>query len=155
MTLRSAAAAVISLLALSACAAAPGGSATQTAAQTTTPEESPLTSPEPTPTRSLSPSSNQPSRAPSGTDDEVTGVLGADSIEGGCGYLRTADGTRYQVVYPDGWRLQLSPLQLTSPEGQVVARGGDEVTVRGSVASDMASTCQIGPIFRASEVVSP
>lgn len=151
MMLRSAAAAMISLLALAACAAAPGGSATQT----TTPEGSPMTSTDPTPSRSLKPSSTQPSRAPSANEDEVIGVLGADSVEGGCGYLQTSGGTRYQVVYPEGWRLQLSPLQLTSPEGEVVARGGDEVTVRGAEASDMASICQIGPIFRASEVVSP
>jgi hypothetical protein len=84
----------------------------------------------------------------------VTGTLGADSIEGGCGYLETADGTRYQVIYPDGWDLQLGPVQLISPEGEVVARGGDTVTVRGEEATDMASICQIGPIFRATEVVS-
>ena len=106
----------------------------------------------PTTTPSFALSSVQPSRAPSGADDELTGVLGADSIEGGCGYLQASDGTRYEVIYPDGWRLQLSPLQLTSPDGEIVARGGDEVTVRGSEATDMASICQIGPIFRATDV---
>ncbi len=136
------------LLAIPACATAPASSNPPSA----TPEETPVPSREPTPTPSFALSSVQPSREPSGADDELTGVLGADSIEGGCGYLKASDGTRYQVIYPDGWRLQLSPLQLSSPEGEVVARGGDEVTVRGAEANDMASICQIGPIFRATDI---
>jgi hypothetical protein len=136
-------------LAIAACAA-PAGRPTQTP----TPEQSTVESPEPTPTPTFDLASQQPTREPTG-DDELTGVLGADSIEGGCGYLQVPGGTRYQVIYPDGWDLELSPLQLTSPEGEVVARGGDQVTVRGSEASDMASICQIGPIFRANEVVTP
>lgn len=141
--------ALVCLLAISACAGGPGSSDTPAE----TPEEIPVASNEPTPTASLKLSSVQPSRAPSDAD-EVIGVLGADSIEGGCGYLQASNGTRYEVIYPDGWRLQLSPLQLTSPNGEIVARGGDEVTVRGAIATDMASICQIGPIFRAAEVVT-
>lgn len=134
------------MLGLAACASSglgPTEPATREAAQ----------SEEPTPSFTLGPSL-QPERTPSGGGSKVTGTLGADSIEGGCGYLETADGTRYQVIYPDGWDLQLGPVQLISPEGEVVARGGDTVTVRGEEATDMASICQIGPIFRATEVVS-
>jgi len=136
-------------LSIAACAA-PAVNPTETP----TPEQRPVESPGPTPTASFDLASEQPSRESTG-GDELTGVLGADSIEGGCGYLQTDDGTRYQVIYPEGWDLELSPLQLTSPAGDVVARGGDEVTVRGSVATDMASICQIGPIFQATEVVTP
>ena len=136
-------------LTVAACAA-PAGKPTQTP----TPEQRPMESSEPSPTPSLDLTSQQPSRAPAG-GDELTGVLGADTIEGGCGYLQTPDRTRYQVIYPEGWDLQLNPLQLTSPTGEVVARGGDEVTVRGRVSTDMASICQIGPIFQATEVVIP
>lgn len=129
------------------------------AASGTSPNATPSADPTDTstmPSPSLEPSSTQPSRAPAESGgDELTGRLGADSIEGGCGYLQSADGTRYEVLYPDGWDLSLSPLALTSPEDEVVARGGDEVTVRGTEATDMASICQIGPIFRASEVVLP
>ena len=86
------------------------------------------------------------------TGDALTGILGADTVEGGCGYLRTDDGTRYEVIYPEGWTLSLNPLELTAPDGEVVARGGDEVTVRGREANDMGSICQIGPIFEATGV---
>ena len=85
--------------------------------------------------------------------ETISGILGADSIEGGCAYLEAADGTRYQVIYPDGWTLDRSGPVLTGPDGVVRARGGDEVTVRGSVSSDIVTTCQIGPVFRATEVV--
>ncbi len=138
------------LLILSACAVGIGSS--EAPAEST--EETRMTSDHSTSTPSLELSSVQPSRAPSGDEVELTGVLGADSIEGGCGYLLASNGTRFQVIYPDGWTLQLSPLQLTSPNGAVIARGGDEVTVRGSEATDMASICQIGPIFQANEVAS-
>ena len=150
-------------LTLASCAAVPGSSPTPTAV----PEESLMATSEPTPTPTTTPtptatssptlklSSEQPSPDPADAGEELTGVLGADSIEGGCGYLRAPGGTRYEVIYPDGWDLQLSPPQLTSPDGEVIARGGDEVTVRGAEASDMASICQIGPIFRATEVVVP
>jgi hypothetical protein len=86
---------------------------------------------------------------------ELAGRLGSDSVEGGCAYLEAADGTRYQVVYPDGWTLEPAPVQLIGPDGAVHARVGDIVTVRGAVADDMASICQIGPIFQATDVVSP
>jgi hypothetical protein len=113
-----------------------------------TSQEPMSSSPQPSPRPSLEPGSEQP--APAG--ESLAGVLGADSVEGGCSYLQAEDGTRYEVIYPDGWRVQLRPLQLLDAEGAVVAEGGDEVTVRGSAADDMASICQIGPIFQATEV---
>ena len=87
-------------------------------------------------------------------DDEMhlTGTLGNDDIEGGCGYLQTKDGTRYEIIWPRGWKQQGSRLRDLS--GTVVATAGDTITLRGSVARDMASTCQIGPIFRSTEVIT-
>jgi hypothetical protein len=82
-----------------------------------------------------------------------TGILANDSIEGGCAYLQAADGRRLEVIFPDGWRLQPSPLELIAPDGSVHSRAGDEVTVRGAEADDVASICQVGPIIRATEVV--
>ena len=137
---------LVLVLGLAACASSGIGPT-----QSPTPEAAP--SLDPTPTPSLRPSL-QPERTPSVGGSEVTGVLGADSIEGGCTYLEADDGTRYQVIYPRGWRVQAAPLQLTNPAGEVVATGGERITVEGRRADDMASICQIGPIFRASEVTS-
>ncbi|HET7410713.1 MAG TPA: hypothetical protein VFJ13_10995, partial [Paracoccaceae bacterium] len=80
--------------------------------------------------------------------------FGVDSIEGGCAYLQTDAKTRYEVIYPQGWQLTTSPLELRNPDGKVVATGGETITVRGSPDTDMVSTCQIGPIFKAAEMVT-
>jgi len=45
------------------------------------------------------------------------------------------------------WRLQRSPLALIAPDGSVQGRPGDEVSVRGTEAGDIASICQIGTII--------
>ena len=123
------------------------------------PTSSPTTEPEPTATEAEStPSVELRTPKPSSTSQvdgiELRGTLGFDDIEGGCAYLRAADGTRYEVIYPDGWELRRGPVELVSPDGDVVASSGDEVTVRGREATDMASICQIGPIFRATEVIT-
>ena len=89
--------------------------------------------------------------SPEGTID-VTGTLGFDDIEGGCPYLQAADGTRYQVMYPEGWRVDGASGVVAGPDGERVELGL-QVTVRGVVLDDMMSTCQIGPIFQATEVL--
>ena len=88
-----------------------------------------------------------------GADATYSGVLGADSIEGGCSYLQTADGKRYELIPPDGWQLDKGSAQLTGPDGALVARAGDAVTVKGHEA-DMVSICQIGPIIQAVEITA-
>lgn len=136
---------------LAACAgtgSGPTGSPRPT--DSATPEATP--SMDPTFRESLRPATTKPD--PVGGGVELVGVLGADSIEGGCTYLEADDGIRYQVIYPDGWQVQASPLQLANPAGEVVATGGDTITVRGQRADDMVSICQIGPMFMASEVVT-
>ena len=92
-------------------------------------------------------------KTPAGTEDTYTGVLRSDAIEGGCAYLQTAGGDKYEVIPPDGWQLQKAPAAVVSPDGQVVARAGDVITVRGHEA-DMMSICQIGPIIQATEIVA-
>ena len=103
------------------------------------------------PGSSLELASPQPSRA--GAETTYTGTLGADSIEGGCSYLQTAEGQRYELIPPDGWQLDKGSAQLTGPDGAVVARAGDAVTVKGHEA-DMVSICQIGPIIQAVEITA-
>ncbi len=83
----------------------------------------------------------------------VTGTVGVESIEGGCAYLETVDGTRYEVIYPEGWEINRATGELTGPDGERVGPG-DRVSVRGSVAVGRSSICQLGPIFQASVVLS-
>ena len=132
-------------LLFAACSAAPAASGPSPSASA--PD---ATSPSPT----LSLATPDPSK-PLGPDaaDTYTGVLSFDSIEGGCAYLETAVGRKLEVIYPDGWTLQKSPLELRAPDGSVHSRAGDTVTVKGSEATDMMSICQIGPIIRATEVL--
>jgi hypothetical protein len=83
----------------------------------------------------------------------ITGTLGLDAVEGGCTFLETAEGKRYQVIYPKGWTLDRATGHLLGPDGTDVGPG-TTVSVRGSIATDMASICQTGPMFRAVEVLS-
>lgn len=88
---------------------------------------------------------------PAGT--EISGVLGGDAqLEGGCAWVETDDGTRYEVIYPEGYTVETDPLRLVGPDGGVVAEDGDRLELPGEVAEDMASICQIGPLWRADSV---
>ncbi len=130
---------------LAACRADEGGQATDDPTSAITP--SPTTaSPRPSPSGDASPGD------PSGATLE--GTLGVADVEGGCAYLRAADGTRWEIIYPTGWRARTNPLQLVDPAGVVVAQAGATITVRGREARNAGSICQIGPIFEATEVVS-
>jgi hypothetical protein len=140
---------ILVLTLLAACTASPGSSGSPGSEGSVTPQR-PSDS---APSASLELASPQPSKAPAGGGRLYTGTLGSDAIEGGCTYLQTADGRRLEVIYPDGWTVQRAPLALVDPGGQVVARAGDEVTIRGDEARDMVSICQIGPIVRATEVL--
>jgi hypothetical protein len=139
---------MIPVLLLAACAS-PGIESSEDIPSMT---DSPPPTKTPKPSLSLASAQPTPRQSPGAGEMTVTGRLGFDSIEGGCPYLETDGGTRYQVLWPDGWRLDGGG-SLVSPAGERVAGPGDEVTIRGRVADDMASICQIGPIFRAREVV--
>ena len=110
---------------------------------------------EPTPDDTEPTASEEPSREPAAGEMELTGILDIAEVEGGCPHLRAEDGTRYEILWPTGWELDRATLELTNPEGEVVARAGDTVTVFGRPAEDVASICMIGPIFGATEVIIP
>lgn len=99
------------------------------------------------------PSGRDKSLAPPSAVRTVEGTLVFDDIEGGCSYLQLADGSKLEVVYPDGWMLDRAAAVLRGPGGIVVA-AGETVRVTGSVATDRSSICQVGPIFAATAVAS-
>jgi len=84
----------------------------------------------------------------------IRGVLSFDDIEGGCAFLESADGSRYEVVYPEGWVLERATGRLHGPDGEDVAPG-TVIEVEGSIATDRSSICQLGPIVIATRVVAP
>ncbi|MFL5710593.1 MAG: hypothetical protein ACJ77W_01765 [Chloroflexota bacterium] len=118
-------------LAIAACSASPGASA----------PSSPAARPSPS-------GASKP-----GVNADYSGILSMDEIEGGCTYLQADDGRKLQVIYPAGWELRKSPLELIAPDGSVHSKGGDRVSVNGSEAHDIATICQIGPVIQASEVL--
>jgi hypothetical protein len=113
------------------------------------------------------PAADAPIEPPAGTEDdlgedtvageahsEIVGTFGGDAqLEGGCAWIDADDGTRYEVQYPPDHQVTFEPLQLTGPDGGVLAEEGDILTVRGELAEDMVSFCQVGPIFTAAEVI--
>lgn len=93
------------------------------------------------------------SGAESAETTTVSGIFGGDpSLEGGCAWLDADDGTRYEVLYPDGWQVRFEPLELVHPDGEVVATEGDRLAVSGRVAEDRASVCMVGTMFEAEDV---
>jgi hypothetical protein len=81
----------------------------------------------------------------------VSGVLTFDDIEGGCAFIETPEKVRYEVIYPDGWVLDRVGAVLRGPAGEEVP-AGETLRIRGSVATDRSSICQVGPIFEATAV---
>jgi hypothetical protein len=124
------------LVIAAACSVAPGGS---------TPPSAPAAA-------SVGPSASL-SVVPAANPADYSGILSMDAIEGGCAYLQSDDGQKLQVIYPNGWELKKSPLELIAPDGSVHSKGGDRVSVNGSEAHDIATICQIGPVIQASEVL--
>jgi hypothetical protein len=116
------------------------------------------TEPTTEPTEPTTEPTAEPTEEPTDMDDEgpqqeITGTLGGDAeLEGGCAWLETAGGARYEVIWPEGYRIDFATLQLIGPDGETLARQGEEVTVVGRTSDDFASICMVGTIFEASEV---
>ena len=91
--------------------------------------------------------------APAGGERTITGTFGGDAqLEGGCAWIDQG-GTRWNVQYPAGYTLTLSPVRLTGPEG-FRADPGETITVTGRELKDVMTTCQIGPVFEATTVTA-
>lgn len=132
---------VIGVVSLSGCASLTDDPPTPSEAATERPTE--------LPSLPNVPGSKAPDKARS-----ITGTFASDAVEGGCAYLQADDGTKYQVLYPDGWSVERAPYRLVDPGGATAAEAGAVVTVRGRIRDDVMTTCQVGPVFEADEVVS-
>jgi len=84
---------------------------------------------------------------------QLSGVLGGDGeLEGGCAWLDASRG-RYEVLWPPGYTVAYEPVRLIGPDGTVVARDGEQVTVRGREAPEAVTLCQVGPVWDADAVL--
>lgn len=81
----------------------------------------------------------------------LTGTLGGDAqLEGGCAWLDDGE-SRWEVMYPEGYRVTFDPLTLEGPDG-TIAEEGATVTVTGAPQSDAVTICQVGPVWQATDV---
>jgi hypothetical protein len=78
--------------------------------------------------------------------ETLTGIFGVTPLEGGCTQLE-ADGTLYELYFPDGYRVDYEQGVLYGPDGAAIVQSGDPVSVRGTRPPNQASICQIGVIF--------
>jgi hypothetical protein len=75
-------------------------------------------------------------------------------MEGGCIWLRPDSGRRWPIAWPEGYREEFREGQpVLLRDGEVVARAGDEVTVRGA-PGDMGYACIGFSSYVATEVVA-
>lgn len=94
-----------------------------------------------------------PTAVPAATPEEalLTGTLGGDAqLEGGCAWLDDGE-TRWEVSYPEGYRISFDPVTLHGPEGPI-AEEGAAITVAGARQDDAVTVCQVGPLWEATEV---
>jgi hypothetical protein len=80
------------------------------------------------------------------------GVLAGDArLEGGCVWLDTG-GERLEVLWPQGYRADVDPIELRDPSGAVIAMEGDRLAVEGAPATEQLSACQTGALWEATGV---
>lgn len=109
-----------------------------------------MQSPEPSP----APATEEPlAPGEDGTpgEDLLTGTLGGDAqLEGGCAWIDDG-GRRWEVLYPEGYRVTFDPVTLHGPDGPI-AEEGATITVPGSPQDDVMTVCQVGPVWQATDV---
>lgn len=88
---------------------------------------------------------------------DLVGTLGGDrDLETGCTWLTDSTGKRWEVLWPEGYRVTFpegpDPV-LLGPGDEIVARAGDTVVVNGAPPSGLGSHCMVGELFEATQLV--
>jgi hypothetical protein len=92
-----------------------------------------------------------------GLRGDLVGTLGGDrDLETGCAWLTDSTGKRWEVLWPEGYRIAFpagpDPV-LTGPGDEIVARAGDTVAVHGAPPTGLGSHCMVGELFEATQLV--
>ncbi len=94
----------------------------------------------------------EPDEEPAAEATALEGTLGGDPLlEGGCVWLDTEEG-RYEIAWPQGYEASADPIEVRDPDGEVVARDGDELRITGEVDPEAFTICQVGPLWEADRV---
>ena len=94
----------------------------------------------------------QPPKSTEGAERTVTGTLTGDpQLEGGCVWIDTPDGA-IEPLLPEGYMTTMNPVALLGPDGETVAEGGDQVTITGRPATEILTICQVGAVWHVSAI---
>lgn len=106
--------------------------------------------PAPAPSESVEP--GPPAASDSPNERTITGTLDGDAqLEGGCVWIDTPEGA-IEPLLPEGYTTTADPVAVLGPDGEVIAEGGDQVTITGSPATDVSTICQVGEVWRVSAI---
>ena len=84
------------------------------------------------PTFDLEPRGPEPSPSTIGTVAQGGGILAGAIVDGSVRtWLTDTNGQLTLVIWPGHFRARFDPLELVNDQGEVVARGGEFVTVSG------------------------
>jgi hypothetical protein len=104
--------------------------------------------PDPSPTAPLPPVDDDPA--------EITGVLrGAPNMGALCIWLTDANGDRWEIIWPDQYEDAFEGDEaVLLHDGEIVARGGDVITVTGATSRRYGTFCMVGVPYEATAVVA-
>ena len=106
----------------------------------------------PEPAASESAEASPPASDGGANEQTATGTLEGDAqLEGGCVWIEAAEGAIAPML-PDGYTTTSDPVAVLGPDGEVIAEGGDQVTITGTPATDISTTCQVGTVWRVSAI---
>lgn len=86
--------------------------------------------------------------------DQVTGVLEGDAdLEGGCVWLRDAEGVAWDILWPEGYTRDFDDdVAVILHRGEIIAAEGDVLMVQGRRPSGIATRCMRGVAYEADNV---
>jgi hypothetical protein len=67
-------------------------------------------------------------------------IQGSSSVQGGSVWLACGENSALPIIWPHGYKARFDPVELLNEHGEIVAREGDTVTMRGGLRPPGQST---------------